>query len=344
MVEPTSCAARASRIEAALRAVPRGSPDALVGVATAACPPSYVALSGDHTTADPRRPFRMASVTKTFVATLVLREVERGSLTLDGPLGEKLPRLAYLRSTTVRDLLRHTSGLFPYEEDPEFRAWQRRPPEPKAPEELLARALAHTPEARTGAPFRYANTNYVALGQVLEALRKEPLDALVARELLGPEGLHETHAERPDEPLSPGFFPGFDAHGEPRERAHHPSWLYAAGNLVTTLPDLVAWTRRYGKGAVVPSALTKEWLTTVPTEPDVAYGLGVFVSRGEASGGLGEARSHAGDVAGTHLQAVHFVEADVTVVAVVNQDGGDPEGLVLAAARAATAKEREPHK
>lgn len=324
--------------------MPRGSPDALVGVATAACPPSYFALSAAHTTPDPRRPFRMASVTKTFVATLVLREVERGTLTLDGALGEKVPRLAYLRATTVRDLLRHTSGLFPYEEDPEFRAWQRRTPEPKAPEALLARALAHTPEARTGAPFRYANTNYVALGQVLEALRSEPLDALVARELLGPEGLHETHPERPDEPLSPGFFPGFDARGEPRGHAHHPSWLYAAGHLVTTLPDLVAWTRRYGKGAVIPGTLTREWLTTVPTEPDVAYGLGVFVSRGEASGGLGEARSHAGDVAGTHLQAVHFVEADVTVVAVVDQDGGDTEGLVLAAARAATAKEREPQK
>lgn len=315
-----------------------------MGVATASCPPAYFALSGAHGSADPRRPFRMASVTKTFVATLVLREVERGSLTLDGPLGEKVPRLSYLRHTTVRDLLRHTSGLFPYEEDPEFRAWQRRTPEPKAPEALLARSLVHTPEARKGAPFRYANTNYVALGQVLEAVRKEPLDTLVARELLGPEGLHETHAERPDEPHSPGFFPGFDARGEPRGHAHHPSWLYAAGHLVTTMPDLVAWTRKYGKGAVVPSALTKEWLTTVPTEPDVAYGLGVFVSRGEASGGLGEARSHAGDVAGTHLQAVHFVEADVTVVAVVNQDGADPEGLVLAAARAATAKEPEPPK
>lgn len=334
-----SCDDVRRKLETAVRDAKRQSPDALVAVHLTRCPPFLLSVGASKL--DVSRPFRMASVAKTTVATLALRAVERGVLSLDAPLERHeafVARYPDLRKTTLRSLLRHTSGLFPYEKDPTFLAWQKEPPSLRKPDELLARALAHAlpsgPRAHTNAPWTYANTNYVAVALLLESVARLPLSTQIQNEILLPEGLAHTHPERGAEDLVPSF----DAEGREKTRAHHPSWLFGAGDLVTNLEDLVRWTRRYGTGAVIPASLRTEWLRTTPTDDEsVSYGLGVFVTNGDASGGLGEARSHAGDVAGLHLEAVYFVALDAAVVAVTNRDGGDPEALVLAAARAVEA-------
>jgi len=332
-----TCEAKQARLEASVRGVAWRSPDALVGVHVVACPPLLVAAGASGLAVT--RPFRMASVAKTVLASVVLGEVARGALTLDGPLDPFVGAVPVVRGTTVRALASHTAGLFPYEKDATFLHWQTETPSRKSPEDLLARATAHTPRAATNAGFLYANTSYVALGRLVEAVEREPLDATISRLVLNRYKLKETHRERGDEALVPSF----DARGRETTRAHHPSWLYAAGDLVTTLADLVRWTRIWGSGEAIPEPLRADWLRSVPTDDEgVGYGLGVFVTRGEASGGLGEARSHAGDVAGLHLEAVYFVALDAAVVAVTNQDGGDPDALVLAAARAVTGARRTP--
>jgi D-alanyl-D-alanine carboxypeptidase len=328
-----ACEERRAHLEAALRVAPRKSLDAFVAAQIPACP--VFCFSAGASRLERNRPFRMASVAKTFVATLALRAVARGQLSLDGSLDAYATRIPVLKGTTVRSLLQHTSGLFPYEKDATFLSWQSGPASLRAPNDLLGRALTHSPHARKNAPFAYANTNYVALGLLLEAVGGATLSTQIQKEILDPEALSHTHPERGDEPLVPSF----DLAGVETTRAHHPSWLFAAGDLVTTLDDLVRWTRRHGSGAVIPESLRAEWLRTTATEEvGVGYGLGLFVTNGEASGGFGEARSHAGDVAGLHLQAVYFTALDAAIVAVTNQDGGDPDALVLAAAKALSAK------
>ena len=333
MEATNACEARRARLETAVRAAPRKSLDAFVGAQVPSCPAFFVTAGASRLEAS--RPFRMASVAKTVLATLALRAVARGQLTLDGSLDEHAAKVPVLRGTTLRALLQHTSGLFPYEKDDTFLGWQRAPPSKRSPNDLIARAITHSPRARKGAPFQYGNTSYVALALLLESVTGTALHTQIEKEITDSEGLAHTHTERGDEPL----LPSFDLAGRETTRAHDPSWLFGAGDLVTTIDDLVRWTRRYGSGAAVPESLRSEWLRTVTTgDEGVGYGLGVFVTRGEASGGFGEARSHAGDVAGLHLQAVYFVALDAAIVAVTNQDGGDPDALVLATARALAAK------
>jgi D-alanyl-D-alanine carboxypeptidase len=326
-VEP--CATKASRVRARASLAERRSPNALVAVEWPGCPRETFSLG--PASLPPSRPFRMASVEKALVATLALRAVARGKIELDAPLDRFARELPAVRGTTLRALLTHTSGLFSYEKDAAFVAWQHAAPAPKTPGELVRLALVHTPSARVGAPYAYANTGYVLVARLLELVEGTSLATQLDRELLGPLALSHTRPERGDEDLVPSF----DSEGRATTRAHHPSWLFGAGDLVTSLDDLARFTRTWGRGELVPEKWRAEWLRTVPTgEPDVRYGMGVFVTTGSASGGLGLARSHAGDVAGLHLQAVHFVDRDVTVVAVVDRDGGDPDALVLAAARA----------
>ena len=88
--------------------------------------------------------FRIGSITKTFVAALVLLLVEDGALRLDDTVERWLPGLVPAgRTITVRDLLSHTAGLFDYvEDDRVLRDHERR----WTPRELVAIAVAHPPE------------------------------------------------------------------------------------------------------------------------------------------------------------------------------------------------------
>ena len=76
-------------------------------------PDSQVAMHDDAL-------FRLASLTKPVVSLAALMQVDEGRLALDAPVGDCLPALRELRmangraparAPTVRDLLRHTSGL-----------------------------------------------------------------------------------------------------------------------------------------------------------------------------------------------------------------------------------------
>jgi D-alanyl-D-alanine carboxypeptidase len=115
--------------------------------------------------------FRVASITKPFVATVVLQLAAQGRLRLDDPVERWRPGLIPGgKTTTLRQLLGHTSGLFDYDDD---RAWVRKrianPDREWSPRELVAIATSHAPLFAPGTKWSYSNTNYVVLGLVVEA-------------------------------------------------------------------------------------------------------------------------------------------------------------------------------
>ena len=68
--------------------------------------------TGDSIT--PNTPFHLASVSKTFTATVILRLMEQGKLSLDDHVEKYLPNFPY-SGITIKDLLSHRSGLPKYD-------------------------------------------------------------------------------------------------------------------------------------------------------------------------------------------------------------------------------------
>ena len=97
--------------------------------------------------------FRVGSVTKTFVATVIMQLVAEGRLSLDEPVPEA-------RGVPLRTLLNHTSGIYNHAEDPRvfehglLKQW--RPA--RAARDLASSTRRTSPP---GAGFHYSNTNYV---------------------------------------------------------------------------------------------------------------------------------------------------------------------------------------
>lgn len=179
--------------------------------------------------------FRVGSVTKTFVAAVALILADNGVLGLDDPVERHSPGLLPDGDRiTVRDLLDHTAGLFDYTSDPTLLRG-----------ELDPRALvAITNERERSVGYAYSSTNYLALGLVLQAAARVPLDQLLRRHIFDRFGLAETTFE-------PGRVSGRYLHGHQRasrdgvatgrlrdthDRTARSAW--AAGAAVSTAADL----------------------------------------------------------------------------------------------------------
>ncbi len=114
---------------------------------------------------DPDVAWNVGSVTKTFVAVVVLQLAEEGRIDLDAGIEQYLPNLAGADRITPRQLLQHTSGLNEYIDDPVVRADTERV---WTPDEEIAVAEAAGRLGEPGEAYHYANTNYIVLGEIIE--------------------------------------------------------------------------------------------------------------------------------------------------------------------------------
>ncbi len=135
--------------------------------------------------------FPVASVTKQWVAVMIMRLVEQGRLALDDSIAKHLPQLdqPWTRVVTVRQLLRHESGLpQPDEVIPDFYQKADLPSDSIA----LASQLATKALGKPGKGFVYNNTDYVVLSAVIENVMGKPLSEALRILLLEPAGMNSS--------------------------------------------------------------------------------------------------------------------------------------------------------
>jgi D-alanyl-D-alanine carboxypeptidase len=263
-----------------------GAPGAIAVVRTTA---GVRRVQGGVARSRPRLPmaamdrFRVASVTKSFVATIVLELVAEGKLRLDDTVERRLPGLLPDgRTITIRELLDHTSGLREYEQDAPFvRAVIAHPGRTWPPRKLVAIATAHGLLFPPGSNFYYANTNYIVLGLIAEAVTGTPLGRLLERRLFGPLGLEETSfptGTGMDGPYAHGYI-GFAT--LPRLHSlldasvvESNSVAWSAGGIVSTADDVTRFYEALLGGRLLPLRL----LTAMETpSARASYGLGLLV-------------------------------------------------------------------
>ncbi|GAA4612779.1 serine hydrolase domain-containing protein [Actinoallomurus liliacearum] len=136
----------------------------------------------------PNDRFRIASVTKTFVATVALQLVTEHRLSLDQPIAGLLPEpVPHADQITVRELLDHTSGLFDYSNDPRFH-----PGATYTPAQLIALGVEHSPYFPPGTGFYYSSTNYIVLGEIVHQVTGHAIQDEVRTRLIQPLHLSST--------------------------------------------------------------------------------------------------------------------------------------------------------
>lgn len=289
-----------------------------------------------HLPATPETVYPIGSVTKSFTAATVMRLVEEARIALDDPVTRHLPQYPRWSAITIRHLLNHTSGI-PLT-SPAWRAiWDRELP----PAEYV-RFLADTLWSVPGAEFRYANTGYVVLGLVIEAVAGRPYGDVLAERVFRPLGMRSARmcaTRDPDTLYARGYGRLVGAVSPTTEGSIVP--LFSAGALCMSAPDLLRWARALVEGRVVspPSFARMAHSDTAGGAP-TGYGFGLSPGR------LGTHATvwHNGAVAGAQAQMLTLPDDSLYVVILTNVKGHPVERLSrnLAAAVLGLPFEHEP--
>ncbi len=231
--------------------------------------------------------FKIASLTKTYTATLVLKLIADGKLRLNDRVERWLPGLVPSGGkVTIRQLLNHTSGIPEFDTDPRYLKpylsgnfgyyW--------SPRKLVGLAVSHKPLFPPGTATHswYANTNYVLLGLIVEAVTGKPIGTELERRIFQP--LHLRHTSYPTKPgLPTPYAHGYLLLGKPPATdvsALSPSLSPASGAITSTAVDVVNFYRALLSGRLLRPDLLKAMKTTIPEGgktdiPGQRYGFGL---------------------------------------------------------------------
>ncbi|WP_331721467.1 serine hydrolase domain-containing protein [Streptomyces sp. NBC_00212] len=245
---------------------------------------------GDTETGRERSPqdrFRIGSITKTFVATVVLQLAAEHELSLDDTVEKWLPGVVRGNGhdgcrVTVRQLLDNTSGIFSYTED--YAALQAR--DSYTPLQLVQIGLSHPAAFEPGTDWGYSSTNYILAGLLVERVTGRAVADEIAERIVHPLRLAGTYLPCADDQAIRGphsrhytklYLPDPDAEiYDTTELDPTPYW--AAGGMISTAEDLNHFFGALLQGRLLPEIQQKAMFATVPTKgwiPGTAYGLGV---------------------------------------------------------------------
>ncbi|MCU1643604.1 MAG: alkaline D-peptidase [Nocardia sp.] len=246
---------------------------------------SGVANIGTHAPMAGDSRFRIGSMTKMFVATVVLQLVSEQRVALDAPVEQYLP--AVIRGNgydghgiTVRQLLQHTSGLPDYLDDMTPEQILKDSLGHHDPLELVNTALAHPLLFPPGTGWSYSNTNYLLAGMLIEHVTGRPYGEEVDQRIIQPLALHDTSVPG-DAPSIPGDHPqGYAKQGnaDPLDLTEfNPSIAGSAGSMISSATDLNQFLSSLMNGRLLPQPELQAMMTTRPTgdSSNDAYGLGL---------------------------------------------------------------------
>ncbi|TDC71406.1 serine hydrolase domain-containing protein [Streptomyces hainanensis] len=285
--------------------------------------------------------FRIGSVTKTFTATVVLQLVDEGRLSLDDTVEEWLPGVVRGngndgRQVTVRQLLRHTSGIPDVLPDiaalrgaDGYRAERFRT---YTPEELVALAMRNPPDFPPGDDWSYSNTNYTLAAMIIHEVTGRSWADEVADRIIRPLGLSGTGT--PDTlPFLPGpharSYAAFGTDNLVDVTALNPSMAVGSGSIVSTTRDLNRFHSALLGGELLDQARLDEMTTTVPApELGLEYGLGLAEIPLSCGGGY---FGHVGELLGYRTWVGATADGTRTAAVYVTSDGGQDTQRAMSA-------------
>ncbi|MFT9818493.1 amino acid adenylation domain-containing protein [Lysinibacillus sp. NPDC056185] len=229
--------------------------------------------------------FKIGSITKTFVATIILQLMEERLLNLDDSVIHFLPELLeqykadYFNNITIKSLLNHTSGIHDFVKHPSFikglesnREWTK--------EELLYYGLS-LPYDQTfnNNIWIYSSTGYILLGLIIEKITHVSLEENIQNRICNKLGLEQTRLV--DE--LPNLYNFSRCYTNPEKKdvtnnALSASW--ASGGMISNASDLLIWLDAFVDGVLLKNKdIINDYIDismNYPTDYKVNMGLGIF--------------------------------------------------------------------
>ncbi len=197
--------------------------------------------------ADPQALFKIASISKLYVAVAVAKLVNEKQLSLDKTLADYLPelvgRIENADKITLRMMVQHRSGIPNYTDTPGY--WED---PPKANRENLKLVFDQPADFEPDKKYRYSNTNYLLIGEILDKTLGYSHHQYIRKEILIPLGLNNTFSllsEVDSDDVMSGYVVAYDGD------LKYNDFTSPAGSMVATAEDVGIFMRALNDGSLL---------------------------------------------------------------------------------------------
>lgn len=198
--------------------------------------------------ADTQSLFKIASISKLYIAAAAAKLVSSDSLSLEETLAEYIPdlvgRIENAETITLRMLLQHRSGIPDFIDHPDY-PWGKPPMSPRETLELVLDTPADfVPDKR----YKYSNTNYLLIGEILDSTLGYSHHKYIKREILLPLELYDTYSLLSEvnlDDVMSGYFVGYDPDIKQND------YIIPGGSMVSTAQDVGTFLRALIDGSLL---------------------------------------------------------------------------------------------
>lgn len=231
-------------------AIGHGFDGMIVYVNKAGMPPEFY-TAGWHDRknkipADPHALFKIASISKLYVAVAVAKLVNDKHLYLDKTLADYMPeivrRIEYAEKITLRMMVQHRSGIPNFTDTPGY--WEN---PSKYNLKTLELVLDQPADFEPDKKYRYSNSNYLLIGEILDRTLGYTHHQYIKKEVLIPLGLNNTYSllsEVDVDDVMSGYNVGYDGD------LKYNDFISPAGSMVATAEDVGIFLRALNDGSV----------------------------------------------------------------------------------------------
>ncbi|MES2822178.1 MAG: serine hydrolase domain-containing protein [Pseudomonadota bacterium] len=245
--------------------------------------------------ADPHALFKIASISKLYIAAATAKLISNKQLSLDKTLADYLPEVAWrienANQITLKMMLQHRSGIFNFTDDPKF-PWTNLP---TSTSELLTFALDKRADFKPDSDYRYSNTNYLLIGIILDKTLGYSHRQFIQKEILDPLKLTHTYGLLGEVDLGKvvsGYYIGYD--GDLKTQ----NYVSPGGSMVATAQDVGIFLRALNDGSLF-------------NDDEQAIYSSIYVYE------------HTGLLAGYSSIARYYKDIDTVIIQLVNTSGGN---------------------
>lgn len=235
--------------------------------------------------------FGIGSVTKSYIAALILKYVEEGKISLDDRIGRWIYDVENVEpSATIRQLLNHTSGHYNYMSHPDYSAALFNYPDTLWTGDELLKSFLRKPTFKPDGGWGYSATNYILVGKIIEEISGNTVAYELREKILNPQNLTNTYLYPdeiyPSERMAHLWFV-MDTTGVPadiNELVSPPplrglfSSVWTAGAIHATAEDVALWLESLFNNRVLSESLFTDMITPSQRSGRVKYGLGIMTS------------------------------------------------------------------
>ncbi|UYP46922.1 Putative D-alanyl-D-alanine carboxypeptidase [Candidatus Lokiarchaeum ossiferum] len=252
----------------------------------------------EKTKADPDSLFKIASISKLYMAVAAAKLIDEGNLSLDDTLSRMLPEyqddIQYADEITLQMLIQHRSGIPNFVDDPNF-SWNNLPTNV---DDALALILGEDANFKPDARYQYSNTNYLLLAKIMDDSLGYPHNQYINDKILIPLQLNDTYyyySEVNPEDVMSGYYVGYEPDLKPSD------YFIPGGSMVASITDVGVFIRALNDGILLTDS-----------EEEIYSEIYVY--------------EHTGLIPGYQSIAKYDVESDRVIIIFINTSGVDSWG------------------